>query len=155
MLDARGRIKAMSSLFCEICGGDRRRDHRKGCTSEEAGLQVEMAAHRERMGELRSEWEVAAQRELVGTFWRYRSSYSSPKSDEDYWWLYLAIYEKDDKVQGLRFRIDKNGASKAEPVRHVFLEPSRGYEQITADDFWAAWREFQAHADALAKEAGL
>lgn len=146
----------MSSLFCEICGADRRREHREGCTSEEAGLHTDIGAARTRLHEIRQGWEAEARAELVGTFWRYFNSYSCPKGDQDRWWLYRAIYDAGDGPREFNFQVDKDGKASVErDERHVAIEIRDGWEPITAEDFWGAWRNLQAHVDALAAEAGL
>jgi hypothetical protein len=39
----------------------------------------------------RLERDLPEMRKLVGTYWKFRNSYSSPKEERDYWWKYRLV----------------------------------------------------------------
>lgn len=94
-----------------------------------------IAEHRKQQDEERRE----SLRAYVGKFYKYRNSYSLPKTDADYWWLYRAVTGLGDGafLNGWSFQGTSSGIVTIEPQEYGY-EPDSGYTEITADEFWQA-----------------
>jgi len=59
----------------------------------------------------RVEKQLPEMKKLEGTYWKFRNSYSSPKEEGDYWWLYRHVLKVTDDgyMEVVDFQIDKEG----------------------------------------------
>lgn len=100
-------------------------------------------------------------KELIGTCYKYRNSYSSPEEEFDYWYTYLKITSltpddlyigglKNDNVlarcKTLKFQVCKYGIISIDPHYSTFVH-SLG-ERISIDEFN---REFDKVIDMVKK----
>lgn len=94
-------------------------------------------------------WRIEAQeaedrnRALIGKCYKYRTSYSLPKEDADYWWLYIKVTGvKGASMRIWRFDTDKYGKIQIEPDGMLAYENMQfgGYHEIPEAEFNAAWQ---------------
>lgn len=93
-------------------------------------------------------WRIEAQevedrnRALIGKCFKYRNSYSCPRSDEDYWWMYLKVLgASGTSLQIWCFDTDKYGKIQIEPDSRIAHECIQiGYHEIPLSEFNAAWQ---------------
>lgn len=72
----------------------------------------------------------------IGTHYRYRTCYSCPDSEADYWWVYCRIVGvRDSHFRLLTFQVDAYHELKIEETRSVTVN---GYDLISEAEFRAA-----------------
>lgn len=110
-------------------------------TKEE--LQAQAAAVRDALWKIEAAELAEAGKALVGKYFTYRNCYSCPKTEADYWPLYLRIdgCDKDGVLRGVSFQTDSNGDVRVEyrmPSVRMFVPPS-GYKPSSRRQFNAAF----------------
>lgn len=94
---------------------------------------------------------------LVGKFFKYRTCYSCPQSEADYWWLYVAVTGVGEAgaMKGWAFQIDKDHkiiVEDAEPfARGGLMQPGNGYIEIGEQEFYDAFASVVDRVNALAR----
>jgi hypothetical protein len=87
----------------------------------------------------------AENKALIGKCFRYRNSYSLPKTERDYWWTYRKVTAlgAHGRLRYFEFQTDKNGAITIEPTGS-FGTVSGGWSPIPEAQFDRAWKAMQA-----------
>jgi hypothetical protein len=113
-------------------------------------LRSEAAAIGRRIDELEAAEREKRLRPYVGRFFRLQNNYSCPPGPEDYWWLYQRIDGVDDfSLTGFQFQRDNASRFSAERTGSIYVREE--WEEITAEQWAAAWWKF---LDGLIAEAG-
>lgn len=88
---------------------------------------------------------------FVGKFFKYKNSYSCPKTEADYWWLYLAVIavEKGSLITR-QFEVDCNGKAEVWVETSIGIGFSEGYQEITKDEYLAAWLDVRNRLNTVA-----
>ena len=75
---------------------------------------------------------------LVGKYYKYRNSYSCPKEESDYWYIYRKITGIDEKnrLKVSSFSMDKDGKIEINNNDAFF---SSGWIEISKFEFDLAW----------------
>lgn len=76
---------------------------------------------------------------FVGRCFKVKNNYSCPKTEKDYWWLYLKVLRADTGLYCLRFQIDCNGDIRIEPGAYMTANALEGYTAIKPAEFEKAW----------------
>ena len=78
----------------------------------------------------------------IGKHYKYRSSYSCPKTLEDYWWVYSKVVgmNKDGLLDGWSFEKDSGGRIIIETIAHMRVSD---HTEITEKEFAAAWSKLR------------
>ncbi len=76
---------------------------------------------------------------FVGRCFKTRNNYSCPKSEKDYWWLYLKVLRADTGLYCLRFQIDCNGRIEIDPDAYMTSNSLDSYTPIKPAEFEKAW----------------
>jgi len=99
----------------------------------------------------RVEKELPGLKKLEGTYWKFRNSYSSPRTDADYWWKYRHVVKVTDDacLEMVDIEIDRYGELK---MRHRsderFSYPSLEWVASSEDE----WRIMVAKAIEMVKD---
>ncbi len=110
-------------------------------TKEE--LQAQASSAQAALWKIEAAELAAAGNALVGKCFTYRNCYSCPRTEADYWTLYLRIdgCDKDGVLRGVSFQADSNGDVRVEfrmPSVRMFATPS-GYKPSSRRQFNAAF----------------
>lgn len=78
-------------------------------------------------------------RKLIGKCFKYRSSYSCPESEADYWWDWSMVTGLDEHggMVAFRFSRDCDGEIRIHPVEHFMV--LSGHQKCGKDEFAQAW----------------
>jgi len=99
-------------------------------------LRAQIASARSELNEIENSERQLANESLMGRYFKFRNSYSLPKTEADYWWLYAYIETVDDGVaQAIMFQTDRDGKIEIESRSFYGLN---GYVEIEADEYIAA-----------------
>lgn len=105
-------------------------------------LRKEIGILRDELSDIeRSEW-IEENAPLVGTYWKYRNSYSSTDKPTDYWWCYRKILSfRDQSFVTAEFQTDKFGNHRID--RNDYVHHSQGWVKCTAKEYRTAWKRLQ------------
>lgn len=83
--------------------------------------------------------ELPKLKNLVGSYWKYRNSYSGPTKPEDYWWLYCRVdklQENERFLETTEFQIDSDGKIEIKGS-HIYNADCflNGYKSIDKEEF--------------------
>ena len=120
-------------------------------TKAEKSLLAQLDKIRTKARALQEKRETKELQTLVGTHWRFWSSYSCPESETDYWWTYKKLYKSDRMVFCFEFQVDKDG--KATVEKTIGCTPSAGWKPISSNQFWDAWDATKNRISQMAAEA--
>lgn len=84
------------------------------------------------------EW-LTANRQKLGTCWKYRHSYSCPKEESDYWWAYLrvtGIKTSMKHFETFEFQTDCHGDHD---IRHRQFAYLTGWIECSEEEYQQAW----------------
>ena len=82
---------------------------------------------------------------LVGTYWKYRNSYSCPQSDKDYWWMFAKVIRIIDSgsICLLKAQIDSEDRMSVKEETWPYStnpeKPLSGWIEIDESEFMDAW----------------
>lgn len=103
--------------------------------------QAVIAAHRQ----AEEDKKAAANRLLIGRFFKYRNCYSCPDTEADYWWLYATVTGVTEfgSCNGWSFQHTATNEWNLQHDEHLGTIP-QGWQEITAVEFWHAAGNFAA-----------
>lgn len=88
--------------------------------------------------DIETDEEIKKNQEFVGKYFKYRNSYSCPRSPEDYWWMYARVdrLNKSGIPVGVTFQTDSDGKIEIETSN---LRVDMYWTKITSTEFAEAW----------------
>jgi len=104
-------------------------------------LQRQINALREELNAIIDAENDALDATFVGKCFKMRNSSSSPKSEDDSWWLYIKVMRADAGLYCLRFQVDCNGRIDIEPNAYMTANSLDDYTPITPTDLAAGWTQ--------------
>lgn len=120
-------------------------------TKAEKSLLAQLDKIHTKIHTFRQKREAKELQTLVGTYWRFRNSYSCPESEADRWWVYKKIYGSGKEVFCFEFQVGKDGKVTVEKT--FGRKPSAGWKPISSNQFWDAWDATKIHISQVAAEA--
>jgi len=99
----------------------------------------------------RVEKELPGLKKLEGTYWKFHNSYSCPKDQADYWWLYRHVVKVTDDadLEMIEIEVDKYGELKMRRrSRERFSPPGLEWVPSSEDE----WRIMVAKAIEMVKD---
>lgn len=102
-------------------------------------LQRQLKALHEELNTITDAENDARDATFVGKCFKARNNYSCPKTEKDYWWLYLKVLRADTGLYCLGFQIDCNGRIEIEPSVYMTANLLNSYTPMKPDDFEKAW----------------
>lgn len=115
----------------------------KRAQAERLNQEIRDLAEKEEIEKRWTEWK-----EREGTFWKFRNSYSCPKSDDEKWWIYRHISNvtKDGFMDLLDFQMDKDGRLDVRERKRTswLFESWSGWVPATREEWLQAARVAEA-----------
>lgn len=92
---------------------------------------------------------IAANKSLIGRFFKYRNCYSCPTKPSDYWWMYTAVIgvDRGGYLKTFVFQRDSYGAVRIEQGSGI--DGNLLGSPIRRNDFEIAWKRLQRTANAM------
>ena len=109
---------------------------------EEAELKQTIQQAHKRLFALKKAECLKQNADVVGKCFRFRNSYSCPKTSADYWWLYIQVVAIDDDGDLVYWSFEQDQFDRVSIVpNHTFpnISDSDSYEEISAEYFWSRW----------------
>lgn len=76
----------------------------------------------------------------VGSYFKYKNSYSSPENENDYWWLYIYVKEiKNNDLIVVSFQTDKDGKIIVDP--NDYWHHDDNYIECSQKEFDTQWNK--------------
>ncbi|MDD5358353.1 MAG: hypothetical protein PHX80_04350 [Candidatus Nanoarchaeia archaeon] len=91
---------------------------------------------------------------LIGKYYKYRTCYSFPNDESDYWYIYmLVVKSKGASLYGWRFETDKYGKIEIDFCCELNgYDPIQGWTEITSDIFRKEWRKVESNISITSNE---
>jgi hypothetical protein len=109
---------------------------------EEAAAMKKLSAIRQDIGEIeRTALLPEIKAKYEGKFYKYRNSFSLPKTEKDYWFMYVSVGKVENPYQfkGKTFQIDSDGIITFDAKNHV--RPQFCQTEITEAEYEAALKK--------------
>lgn len=103
-------------------------------------LQRQIRVLREELDVITSAEDAVRDAALVGQYFKIRDNYSCPKTQRDYWWIYIKVLCcADGGLRCMRFQIDSFGVIIIDTSYVVSANTLNRYSKIKSDEFQRAW----------------